>query len=542
MSLVAVHSHLVELAATEINPSANRPGMGWKATSIDSRALAAVLLAGSALGTLAAPPARAAAVPGAAETGAAEPKAPELVPPEPGETTAADPQTGDAPPPDAVPAEAPGDRQSYPATDFFRFAPHNALDMLRNVPGFQIRTDDSGNRGLGQASDNVIVNGQRLSSKSDSLFDQLRRIPTDAVVRIDIVDGASLSIPGLSGQVADVITRPDTFSGQFEWNPEFRPHFSHPGYTNGSVSVKGAATDTLQYTLALGNDSGRGGFGGPYRILDGSGAVIERRDGRLWSDFDAPKASASLKWDAPGSAEGNVNALYRRRYSTYNENEDRMPIAGAATNRDLYGRRRGYNYEIGGDFAFPLVGARLKLIGLDRFDHNTYIDQLVDRAADGGTLSGGQYAPTVDSGEVIGRAELGWKWGKADWQIALESAFNRLDKQASLFDLDPLTADYVEIPFPGGDGGVREERYEGTASYGRPLTPPADLAGNSGGGTIDHHANRRQWPLAQLLPAQGQRQSGLDPHEGPRPVTEGRTRGGAARLRRFPCQHRSQPG
>jgi hypothetical protein len=71
-------------------------------------------------------------------------------------------------------------------------------------PGFDIITGDQG-RGLGQASDNVIINGERVASKSESLFDVLQRIPADRVQRIEIVDGATLGIPGLAGQIANVL-------------------------------------------------------------------------------------------------------------------------------------------------------------------------------------------------------------------------------------------------------------------------------------------------------------------------------------------------
>ena len=380
---------------------------------------------------------------------------------------AQDTESGNAPPPVAEPPAAAENRQSYPASDFERFSPTSALDMLENVPGFQIRADDE-RRGLGQANENVLVNGQRLSSKSDSLFDQLARIPATSVERIDIVDGATLSIPGLSGQVADIITRPDAFSGQFNWRGEVRPHYSHPGYLNGEVSVKGAA-GKVEYTLAASNESSRGAFGGPYDIFNGDGSLRENRNGRLWSDYDAPKLAASLKFDGPGSSIGNLNASYSRVYSDYEEDEDRAPVGDTAFNRLLEGRERGYDYEIGGDYEFGLAGARLKLIALDRFEHNVFSEQAVLTFDDGADPQGVRYAQVVDSGEVIGRAELGWKWGKADWQIAAEGAFNRLDKEAGLFELDPA-GNFVEVPFPGGDGGVREDRYEAILSYGRPLT------------------------------------------------------------------------
>lgn len=385
----------------------------------------------------------------------------------------ATPPTGDAPPPEAPPPVTVEGRQSYTAADFTRFAPKNALDMLRNVPGFQIRADQSGQRGLGQATDNVLVNGQRLASKSDDLFTQLARIPADSVVRIDIVDGATLSIPGLSGQAADVITKPDAFSGQYSWRGEARAHFTRPRYTNAEVSVKGTV-GKIEYTAALANNTGGGGFGGPYEILNADGTLRETRDGHLVSEYDAPKVSAGLKHTASNGAIANLNASYRRQYEDYSDDEDRQPVAGVFRRRDLDGKFRAYNYEIGGDYQFPVLGATLKLIGLNRFDQSRFMETATTTRADGSPRTGGRYAQVVDSGEVIARAEMSWKWGKADWQLAAEGAFNRLDKDASLFDLTS-GGEFTEIPFPQGDGGVREDRYDASISYGRPLTPKLSL-------------------------------------------------------------------
>src|SRR5690349_3803997 len=92
---------------------------------------------------------------------------------------AQDPATGDAPPPapaEAPPAEAtaaeavaaPEGRQVYTPADFTRYAPKNALDMIEQIPGFGIRENQEV-RGLGQATGNILFNGQRPSSKSDEL-------------------------------------------------------------------------------------------------------------------------------------------------------------------------------------------------------------------------------------------------------------------------------------------------------------------------------------------------------------------------------------
>jgi hypothetical protein len=70
----------------------------------------------------------------------------------------------------------PGQATVYPPEFFARYAPRNALDMVAQIPGFAINEGDQDQRGLGQASGNVLVNGERLASKSDSLRDQLSRI------------------------------------------------------------------------------------------------------------------------------------------------------------------------------------------------------------------------------------------------------------------------------------------------------------------------------------------------------------------------------
>src|SRR5262245_50219314 len=90
-----------------------------------------------------------------------------------------------------APAADAASLRTYTAEDFKRFAPVNALDMLEQVPGFVIRNAVV-ERGLGQATGNVLINGQRLSAKSTDVLGQLSRIPAGNVVRIEIVDGATL--------------------------------------------------------------------------------------------------------------------------------------------------------------------------------------------------------------------------------------------------------------------------------------------------------------------------------------------------------------
>ncbi|MCB2084570.1 MAG: Plug domain-containing protein, partial [Sphingomonadaceae bacterium] len=117
---------------------------------------------------------------------------------------AAQEASDDASDAEAANIAAEGQGRVFTPDYFTQFAPRNALDMVSRIPGFTIDDGNNGQRGLGQANQNVIVNGERFSSKSDSLREQLVRIPAADIIRIEILDGTALDIPGLSGQVANV--------------------------------------------------------------------------------------------------------------------------------------------------------------------------------------------------------------------------------------------------------------------------------------------------------------------------------------------------
>lgn len=382
------------------------------------------------------------------------------------------PASGEAPPPAADPtatlAKALAGKVYTPA-DFTRYAPKNAFDMLNQVPGFSIRENDEV-RGLGQATGNVLFNGARPSTKSDTIVTQLTRIPAADVERIEIVDGASLDLPGLSGQVANIVFRADSFSGQFSWKPEFRPHFTDPLLTRADISVRGR-TGNVEYELGLNNDnSSRSGAGGGTVITDGSGAVIERRKDIWNTHYDTPKLSAKLTWDPAGDSIAHLGAHYQRRWYRYDEDGVWTSPGELDRLRTVRETETTWNYEVSGDYQFGVGPGKLKLIGLRRFSHEPITEQVVLEPTNGSPASGDRFTQTGDVGETIGRGEYQWKMLGGDWQLSGEAAFNSLDNLAQLYTLDPASGDFVELPFPEGVGGVREDRYEALLSFGRKLT------------------------------------------------------------------------
>jgi len=389
--------------------------------------------------------------------------------------------TGDMPPPE--PSEEPAGtagRDTYTPADFARFAPRNAFDMLRQVPGFTIVSNDQG-RGLGQANENVLINGERVASKSESIIDQLNRITAGRVERIEIVDGSTLGIPGLSGQVANVIVKGGAISGRFEYRIAARPHYARPTYGGGEISVSGS-TPRLEWTAAYTHGTGRGGAGGGLGaiISDGMGNVVQRRDVLIRFVGEFPRLSTRVKWDGPGSLVANFNANYSRKYTDATNDETRHVVGGVDAFRDFSNKDDGYSYELGGDVEFALGPGRLKLIGLENYGHffGPAISLLIP--ADGSPATGSRFDQVRNNGEHIGRGEYRWDMLGGSWQLDAEAAFNRYNQRSGLSILN-TAGDFVPIPFPGGTGGVTEDRYEVILNHNRTLGKGLSLQFGLGG-------------------------------------------------------------
>ena len=374
-----------------------------------------------------------------------------------------------------TPAVATAGKRVYTPADFARFAPKTAYDMLAQVPSFTIRQADQDTRGLGQASENVLINGQRIANKSGGAVDQLQRTSAQDVDRIEIVEAASLGIAGLSGQVANVILKATTkSSGQSEYRPNFRAHYAKPDFLAGSISYSGK-TGPLDYTLSLRNDPGRGAFGGPILIFDRDHVLTERRFEIYHSEYDRANMQAKFGLDGTGSSIGNLTLSYTPYWNPSARRDRRFLVSGETRSRTNIGQLNGYYADISGDYEFALGPGRLKFIGVRHWEHAPSITtQILRFDSSGADPLGTRFSRDAHIGETIGRAEYHWKSGRNDWQLSLERAFNSLDQKGGLFQLDPAGS-FVEQPFPEGSGKVTEVRYEGLATLSRPLAANLDL-------------------------------------------------------------------
>ena len=368
-------------------------------------------------------------------------------------------------------------KRVYAPTDFARFAPKTAYDILVQVPSLTIHNVDTTERGLGQASENVLINGQRIANKLGAV-DLLQRTPASSVDRIEIVDASSLGIAGLVGQVANVILKAGTAaskgSGQYEWRLNARAHFTEPELLGGSVSYSDKL-GPVDYTLSVRNGYGRGGLGGPVNVFDANHVPTQTWRESYKSQHEEVNSELKLGIH-PGSSVGNLTLNYTPYWNPQFQNQFRTILAtNEVLNRTNETSLAGYTADINGDYEFALGPGRLKLIGLRHWEHEPLVNTDITRFITTGSDSiGTRFSRDTHLGEVIGRSEYHWKTGRNDWQVSFERAFNYLDQKGGLFNLDP-NGTFVQVPFPEGSGKVTEVRYESIVTLSRPLARNLDM-------------------------------------------------------------------
>ena len=371
-------------------------------------------------------------------------------------------------------ATSTSDKTEYKAEDFAQFAPRTALDIVRRIPGFSIDSGDSGSRGFGQASGNVLINGQRVSGKSNDAESVLGRISTVNVNKIEVLDGTALGIPGLSGQVVNVTTRDSGgVSGTWQWKVRSRENL-RPTYNDFGVTLSGQR-GALSWAIEAESDPERGASAGPERVTDGAGNVTETRKEDFTHDAEAASIAGSLAWNPAGGSVANLSAKFAAYQPDDKEVSKFFQTAGPIGRRLFQGSEDETNAEIGADYEFGLGPGRLKTIALVRRENSPTVDRVLRGNLDGTDISESVFEQTVEEGEYILRSEYAWVPSAGrDWQVSLEGAFNYLDAESALFR-STGGAPLVEFALPNANSRVEEQRGEVSVTHGRVLAPNLNL-------------------------------------------------------------------
>jgi len=352
-----------------------------------------------------------------------------------------------------LPTEAPATQPavtSYPPAFFAAQNPNSALDMVGRLPGFTLDTGDSV-RGFEGAAGNVLIDGQRPSSKTDALDSILQRIPAGKVERIDVIRGGA---PGIDMQGKTVIANVVLKKGggtrgllaiANEHLGDGRDFAALRAEASGAL---GATTWEVGLRASANPDDGVETGRSVFIHADGSPTDVARLDSRGRDQFAAisgsgetPVLGGKLRlnglWDTDRFKEPETDT-----FSAPKPDIQRFNFIQQVGDTELGGR---FSRDFGPNTSIELVALRTTK----------------DRDVDSTSLVQGSFSDFVSnrhSSETIGRGVAKHRFGQTvSIELGAETADNRLDSRTR------FTVDGADQALPAANVQVQEKRSEAFA-------------------------------------------------------------------------------
>jgi hypothetical protein len=334
----------------------------------------------------------------------------------------------------------------YDASFFKDMAPNTAFDMILRLPGFAF---DGGAqvRGFAGSAGNVLIDGERPTSKEDDLQSILKRVPASQVDHIDVIRGGAPGID-MHGQtvVANVIRRTgsgvtgvaaigNTFVADGRLVPDSRFELT---------SKSGPRTLELSLVPSWFLDDGTGD-GDRYRT-DPDGALLVRS--HIHDRAGGFQTTGTAAYETPlwgGKFRVNLLGLYMR----YFDNADDNLIVPGGTEVLRY-REHHAKGELGLHFERTLTPKlSLEALAIQRVQHQNFPSHFT------ATNDDELFNEADTSGETIGRAVLHYKPSeKLSAEASAEGDFN-IQTSHSTFAFND-----ADVPLPAANVTVSEKRGE----------------------------------------------------------------------------------
>jgi outer membrane receptor for ferrienterochelin and colicins len=368
-------------------------------------------------------------------------------------------------------------KRIYTVAQFARFAPQTAADIVQQIPGFSI-TELSNDRGLGEASQNVLINGQRITGKGNHAKTVLSRIPVKSVRSLEIMDAAMLQISGLSGQVLNVLTEQGGVQGNFAWRPQIRERLQDH-LTASEVNVSGK-TGIGDFAVGFRMDGFRGGgWGGETEFRPATGVSLWRAKQPRFGN-DTPRVSGSFNHKGDTGSIWNINgSVERQHFRRYVTTLYQLP-GEPQTTEISRGENIKWHSEIGTDYEFALGAGRLKLVGFFSERQGPNSNDLTSQLDGAAVPTGARFSRDSSEGERVLRTEYRWKGLGSDWSLSGEAALNFVDVTGTLEVLDS-NGFYQPVVLPGASSRVEEQRGESILSFSRAVGKGWSLQVGAGG-------------------------------------------------------------
>ena len=346
----------------------------------------------------------------------------------------------------------------YAADYFDRYRPNTALDMVGQLPGFQL-DDGEDIRGFASAVGNILINDEYTSAKQDLPSAILARIPASQVERIEIIRGEVRNID-LHGRalVANIILR-ENVPAAVRWDAFLEDNSAAPLKPGLSLSLTDVFAG-IEYNIGMGVERDSSGRYASEKILNSQGTLTETR---TEDTSESGLKISGVYLNASRWMGATLMQLNSKFNMTDSERETlnprfKPPFTGAGELVTLVDKEKNSQFELGMDaereLTKALTGKAIMLlfraqrqpVSTQRNFNSTAIQtQLRETTTDNQTT------------EAIGRFEFNWA-GIKDHSVQLnaEAAYNELD--GSLTQFVDKGKGPVTVAVPGANTRVEEVR------------------------------------------------------------------------------------
>jgi len=362
-----------------------------------------------------------------------------------------------------------GNRVIYTADYFSQFNVVTASDQLDRVPGLQdiLNSGGEGQRGFGSDGDQVLINGNRVSGKSNDVGSVLDRIQARQVLQIEVIRGA---VPGLDvrsqGRVVNVVLTETPKAGYGSMTAS-ADHYSE-GSPGGDVEVSyNGDLGALNYLFSVDGEVERGFPEARDRFFSPHKQLLESQIEHSGSRSDAFGLISNMSYTLTNGHVLNLNALYADERGS--ETTTEFSYVGGSeildNSRLNYEVESEREWELGGDYQHVFASGDT-LTTLFIYSHSFSqakgrFSFLSDSAAS--ELRRVQRESSKDIERIL---RSSYQWSLAEnhlFESGMEVAINTVEEETALQMNDDGVL--VDVALFNDESTIEEVRYEAFTSY-----------------------------------------------------------------------------
>lgn len=361
----------------------------------------------------------------------------------------------------------------YDSAYFGQFDPVTLEDMIRNIPGGVSVLDSlrrqGNNRGFGSSDVPILINGRRMSGKTNDMSTTLARTQSAQVERIELIrgnaEGLDIRSEGILYNVILRVAAEKTSSSFLELGLN---HVDETGLMPEVLISHNGKRDAWEYGISYQYDTM------PRVVRVNENVLAPDRTPRQFRVQVTEERevehiiTGNIGYTFANGTPVRLNVLYSDNVERETKLEDQFLIGSDGTETFLAvedGRfpEANQEFEVGGDveYDFGRIGRLKTLFVLNRSDTQEEISQ--DLIVNGVTNRFFSNTADFEEGETIVRSAMTSTLGRHTFEYGGEGAFNTLDKTFS-FNNAPLENAIVE-----------EDRYDVFVTHSFSLTEKINL-------------------------------------------------------------------